>query len=160
MRTLKLLLPLLCLALIIYSCKKGDDGPPGKDGNANVVQYSFGEQNFPATFYSTLKITTTTDTAENSVWLVYLYYAPGTRWYAVPGYGYSAFTQYRLSIGYISGQVNIFIDKVGPGEIFSKAKVLRIYGGAPVPGGRQARALPDIDLTDYEAVKRYYHLTE
>jgi hypothetical protein len=159
MQHTKILVFLLCI-ILIFSCKKGDTGPQGLPGNANVTQYSFGEQNFPLTFYVTLMITNSADSSENSAWFTWLYYNPNARWYAVPGLGSGGATQYRSSIAYLNGKTNIYIDKVGPGEVFTKAKVVRVYTGAPVPGGRQARTLPDIDFNDYNAVKQYYKLPD
>lgn len=153
----KMLQSAFVLLIVFSSCKKGDTGPAGADGidgNANVIQYTFGAQNLTSG-YSQLLISTTRDTMDNSTWLVYLYYEPLARWYFVPGGGTGGSTLYRVSIGYLNNKVNIFIDKTGPGENYSQCKVVRIYNSATLPGGR--RAYP-VDVTDYEAVRRYYHL--
>jgi len=178
------LLPLLLLVFI--ACKKGDPGPAGLQGpagpagvngangangatgpqgpqgiagNANVKQYTYGAQNL-ATGYSTLQVTTTLDTMNRSQWFVYLYYQPLDRWYFLPGQGYGGVTQYRVSMGYSANKVNIYIDKTGTGENYAQAKVIRIYANSVTPGGRVANILPPIDFTDYEAVRKYYQLSE
>ena len=133
----------------------GPQGPIGVAGNANVTQYTYGSQDF-TTGFKILQVTTTQDTMDRSAWLVYLWYAPLSRWYFIPGLGFAGSTNYRLSMGYSGGKVNIFIDVVGPGEVYANARVVRIYANSTGPGGRMA--LPNIDLTDYEAVRQYYNL--
>ena len=155
-----------------FACKKGDTGPEGPAGpagptgpqgpqgvagNANVTQYSFGAQNFPTIGFAQLQVTTSKDTMERSQWFVYLYYAPIDRWYTVPGYGTGGTTAYRISMGHASGKVNIYIDKIGTGENYAAARVIRVYANTVLAGGRMA-ALPNIDFSDYEAVRLYYHL--
>lgn len=150
--------------LLLFSCKKGDTGPAGEQGppgpqgpqgiagNANVTQYNYGVQNLAAS-YSTLSIKTTKDTMDKSAWYVYLYYSGNERWYFIPGAGIGGSTTYRVSMGYSVDQVNIFIDKNGPGESYAKAKVIRIYTSSQ-QGGRAA----PVDYTNYEAVRDYYKL--
>lgn len=157
----------MLLTATLFSCKKGDtgakgaDGLNGVDGNANVKQYSFGAQNLQTSSFVQLQITTTRDTMDRSAWFVYLYYQSLDRWYSMPGQGAGGATQYRVSMGYSSNKVNFYIDKTGTGENYAQAKVVRIYTGAPIPGGRVAAdgsRLPDIDFTNYEAVRDYYQL--
>src|SRR5687767_7203820 len=95
----------------------GPQGPIGIAGNANVTQYTYGSQDF-TTGFKTLQVTTTQDTMDQSAWLVYLWYAPLSRWYFIPGLGFGGSTEYRVSMGYAAGKVNIFIDVVGPGEVY------------------------------------------
>ena len=169
-----LLVSALFFALI--SCKKGDTGPAGPQGaagptgaqgpqgpqgpqgiagNANVTQYTYGAQNLATTTFSQLQVTTTQDTSDRSLWFVYLFYQPLSRWYTVPGPGFGATTVYRVSLGYSAGKVNIFIDKTGPGENYSQAMVIRVYANSSVAGGRAA-----VDFSDYNAVRQYYNLRE
>ncbi len=139
--------------------KKGDQGEPGAAGNANAVQYNFGPHNF-VTSFAQLKINTTADTMNNSSWHVYLYSEAVARWYALPGEGQGGATSYRVSIGYAGGQVNIYIDKVGAGETYSKIRVIRVYANRQenlglVPGNRN---ISGPDITNYEAMRAFYHL--
>jgi len=138
---------ILTIIVLVASCKKGDTGPQGQQGpagpqgpqgiqgNANVTQYDFGVQNLNVN-YSQLQIATTQDTMNHSTWLVYLYYEPLTRWYFIPGDGVGASTQYRVSMSYSSNKVNIYIDKTGPGEVYAKARVSRIYNNNVITNGR------------------------
>lgn len=150
-------------AILFFSCKKGDTGPAGEQGpagpqgpqgvagNANATQYNFGVQNLAAGF-STLSIKTTKDTMDKSAWYVYLFYQANERWYFVPGAGFGGTTTYRVSMGYSTDQVNIYIDKSGPGESYAQAKVVRIYTN------RQTGRTEPVDYTNYEAVRSYYKL--
>lgn len=159
----------LIIATTFVACKKGDMGPQGPEGpqgiagNANVTQYTFGSQNLTASF-STLQVTTTQDTMNNSLWFVYLYYQPIDRWYAIPGMGTGGLTTYRVSMGYSSGKVNIYIDKSGAGETYAQARVIRVYANTTTVGGRAGASepsqLPAIDFKDYPAVRQYYGLPE
>ena len=133
----------------------GAQGPQGIAGNANVTQYTYGNQDL-VTSFRTLQVTTTVDTFNRSAWFVYLYYQPLDRWYSLPGFGFGASTNYRVSMGYSGNKVSIFIDKTGPGEVYAQAKVIRIYANSVGPGGRVYQ--PTIDYTDYEAVRSYYKL--
>jgi len=137
----------------------GPQGPIGMSGNANVMQYNYGSQNF-ALGYKILQVVTTLDTMERCAWFVYLYYQPLARWYQIPGFAYNAATNYRLSMGHVSGKVHIYIDREGPGETYTKAKVIRVYANNIITGGRVSNQLPDIDFSDYEAVKKYYNLID
>lgn len=158
------------LSLFIISCKKeagptgpagpaGPQGPTGIAGNANVTNYTYGSQDF-TTGFKTLLVTTTQDTMDRSAWFVYLFYAPLTRWYFIPGLGFGGATTYRLSMSYTGGKVNIFIDRTGVGEVYAQARVVRVYANTSTTGGRVNAKLPDIDFTSYEAVKKYYNLPD
>lgn len=111
---------------VAASCKKSDSVDKNELASSNIAQYTFGEQDL-VTSYKTLSIPTTKDTLDNSAWFVYLYYQPLERWYIIPGYGTGGATNYRLSIQFINDKANIYIDKVGPGEKYAKARVVRIY---------------------------------
>jgi hypothetical protein len=80
------------------------------------------------------------------------------KWYLVPGQGPGGYTQYRVSMGYNNNKVNIFIDKTGTGDIFSQARIIRIYASSESPGGRLNNT--SVDFTDYNAVKQYYNLLD
>jgi len=170
----------LSVFIILASCKKGDDGPAGPAGaagpagvagpqgiagNANVMQYTYGIQALNISFV-TLGVTTTLDTMNKSAWFVYLYYQPIDRWYFVPGLGTGGITTYRVSLGYAAGKANIYIDKSGVGESYNNAKVVRVYTSGQTAGGRASgtdpvtNGLPEIDFSDYNAVKSYYHLPD
>jgi len=178
MKPIPILIALIASTLL-FSCKKGDIGPQGPEGpqgsqgpqgpqgpqgiagNANVTQYTYGAQNFASVSFATLSVTTTKDTMDKSAWFVYLYYGTLDRWYFLPGPGVGGSTQYRVSMSYVTNKVTIYIDKIGAGENYAQAKVIRIYTSSQQTGGRSAPgpALPqDLDFTSYEAVRNYYQL--
>lgn len=167
---------LLIVVTFFLACKKGDVGPQGAQGpagpagpqgpqgiigNANVTQYTFGAQNLATSSFAQLQITTTQDTANRSLWYVYLYYQPLDRWYFVPGSGYGGASTYRVSLTYTSGKATIYIDKSGVGENYAQARVIRVYANNVITGGRagsdQSAA---VDFSDYTAVREYYQLRE
>jgi len=167
---MKKLLFVSMIVLAIVACKKGDTGPAGPQGqqgpagpqgpqgiagNANVMQYNYGTQNFNTNPTAQLQITTTLDTMNRSQWFVYLYDQPHDRWFFVPGFGYTGNADYRVSMGYAGGKVNIHVDRRGAGESYAKARVIRIYASTETTGGRTA-----FDLTNYEAVRLYYNLPD
>lgn len=118
---------LICLAG--YSCKKTEKSEPVDKTDlvsTNVKQYNFGEQNLIPSF-TQLTVNTTKDTVDNSAWLVYLYAQNLDRWYVVPGYGIGATTNYRLSFGFKDNKLTVYIDKIGPGEKYEKARLVRFY---------------------------------
>jgi hypothetical protein len=157
--------------LLLFSCKKGDTGPEGPKGdpgpqgpqgiagNASVTQYTYGVQNLASTF-STLTVKTTKDTMDKAAWFVYLYYEGNQRWYFVPGFGVASSSQYRLSMGYATNLVSLYIDKAsGPGESYAQARVIRIMSSSQQAGGRGMGSAADgPDYSKYEEVKRYYDL--
>ncbi|NML21027.1 hypothetical protein HHL16_09095 [Pseudoflavitalea sp. G-6-1-2] len=156
-----------CLFCLSLSCKKGDRGEqgepgiPGINGNANVVQYNFGQADL-RTGYVVFNITTTQDTVDNSQWYVYLFEPGLERWYALPGQGLSGNTTYRVSIGYTSPNAKIYIDRNGPGELYSKTRVIRVYAGKITKLGvsPNLHSRAGIDPSDYEAMRKFYHLPE
>jgi hypothetical protein len=177
MRTLLIVI----LSIVLFSCEKegeqgpagpqgpagaqgvaGPQGPQGVAGNANVMQYTFPAFNFSTNGFAQLQVSTTKDTMDQSAWFVYMHYQPIDRWYIIPGHGPGGSTQYRISMGHSSNKVNLYIDKVGPGESFDLIRVIRVYANTTQTGGRMASKpqLPDIDFSIYEAVRTYYGLPD
>lgn len=145
------------MTFLAVACKKGDVGPAGPAGNANVVQYSFPGNNFTSISSINLGITTTADTMNRSAYLIYLVRASGNT-YQVPGRGLSGDSEYRMLLYYSGGKANITITRQsGPGEDYASIRVIRIYSNAVLPGGRFAN--PVVDWSNYDAVCAYYGLT-
>ena len=156
------------ILIAIVACKKGDIGPAGPQGsqgytgpqgpqgvagNANVMQYTFGAQNFNTNSSIQLFVTTSQDTMNRSQWFVYFFAAD--RWLFLPGIGNTG-NFYRVTMGYGAGKVIFYIDRFGSvSESFTKARVIRIYANGETTGGRMA-----VDFTDYEAMRRYYNLPD
>jgi hypothetical protein len=136
----------------------GAQGPQGIAGNANVVQYTYSGHNFATSGFAQLQVTTTLDTMNNSAWYVYMFSSTLNRWYFIPGHGVGGSTAYRVSMGHASSKVNLYIDKIGTGELYSALKVVRIYISNTLAGGR---FIPNpIDMSDYNKVREYYNLPD
>jgi hypothetical protein len=139
----------------------GPTGPQGIAGNANVTQYSYGALDFENNAQLDLMVSTTADTMNRSLWFVYISFMGGNEYfYSMPGFGYGAQTYYRNSFYFNTGLNKVIhsINKVsGNGEIYSGAKIIRVYANNVVnPGGRMV--MPPVDVRDYHAVKQYYGL--
>lgn len=99
---------LIVLGIFFSACKKGDTGPAGKDGNANVKSYTLIVK--PADWKSLLgsgygaypALTAVTDSVLN-YGAVLLYYKSGTAWYALPALNYKfAYNRTTDSPGYVA----------------------------------------------------------
>lgn len=108
---------LLLLIASIPSCTDGEDGidgidgeqgPPGADGNANVIQFEFGEQTFTNSLNLDLSISQ--ETVDSS--LILVYYNPAneatTAWYQMPGLGPGGAYQTRYFIFQSSTEPSIY----------------------------------------------------
>jgi len=151
---------------------QGTVGLAGKDGNANVMEYFFlpaeGDSiDFAPNSGIYVNFQLPNDTLTLSAWFMYMYKFP--LWYAIPGHGAGNATSYSFSYGYLDFATPVdsayfFIDKVsGPGEAYDAIKLVRILtndlqtdGTGRSSGNR--RGLPNIDFSNYEEVKKYYHL--
>lgn len=153
----------------------GPMGPAGQSGNANVMQYIFGtfddDGNITDQFDFTgggyqLTIPLPNDTLDNAAWFVYL--IQGGANVAVPGFGLDNTSQYNFVYGYdgtTADQGDFFVSPVaGPGEKYDIIKLVRILVSNTevnsTRGGSGRRGLPDINFKDYNAVKKYYNLTD
>lgn len=177
MKTSVSLVFLFSLTIILFACNKegpagpagatgatgpqGNTGSQGTPGNANVVQYNYGNTyDFTTNSDFNLNVTTTAGTMNRSAWFVYLKYSGLNEYtYALPGYGYNGDSYYRSSYYFNTGlnKVTHTITRLnGPGEIYSGAKIIRIYANTNQTGGRMN--LPDIDFSNYTAVREYFNL--
>ena len=142
---------------------QGATGPQGIAGNANVTQYTYnGPFDFNGNLDFNLQVSTTLDTMNRSLWLVYLKYNGAFEYhYALPGLGYDGSSYYRNTF-YYNASFNKVIHNItrvnGSGEVDSVIKIIRIYANNSTTGGRQAT--PGIDFTNYTAVKNYYNLPD
>lgn len=156
---LSLLILLITSATIFNSCKKGDTGPAGEDGNANVM--STDPIVLPASSWkldSTVWLASfpvpaiTADIASKGVVQVYIKY--GSQWWALPDLNNGNATSY----GFTAGNVLLFnANEDGSVPFAPLALTFRVVIIAP-SGGRALNS--DVDLKDYEAVKKYYHLKD
>ena len=174
MKHLKTILFVLAAVISFTACKKGDTGPQGPAGNANVTVYNFGEQTF--TDVVNLKLSNISQGKMDSS-LILAYYNPSseaaTSWYPIPGAGSGAAYQTRYFV-YQSATtpVSIYTFSIrtlkadgtayGSAVTFKKIKIIMAPASAVLAGGRQMSGVPNIpvDVNDYYAVCRYYGIEE
>lgn len=157
----------LLSVLFFSSCKKGDTGPAGPMGNANVKMFTFGEKAFTgAANYDMLGLTK--GFIDSS--LVLVYYTPSnevqTSWYPCPGVGSGGLYEtryllYQSSVNPEKWTVSLRTmkpDGSGPyttSTTFTRARVIF----APASSIQAGRGTP-LDLNDYNAVKIFYNLPD
>lgn len=150
----------------------GQIGVTGKTGNANVMEYFIGPASatdsvdFIANPGIYFNFSLPNDTLTESAWFMYMYKTP--LWYAVPGHGENGTSAYSFSYGYLDFATPVdsayfFINREsGPGERYEGLKLVRILTNDLITnstGGSGSRhGLPNIDFSNYEEVKKYYHL--
>ncbi|WP_326992652.1 hypothetical protein [Chitinophaga sp. 212800010-3] len=159
-----------CILLAFMGCKKGDIGPQGPQGNANVTIYTFGSQTFTVQLDLTLN---NISTGKMDSSLVLVYYNPvreaATAWYPVPGAGpgtmyQTRFFTYQVSIDPSNYRLSIRAFQAAGSDYgfpltFRKIRVIIAPAAAIIPGARMSSSQP-VDYNDYYAVLRYYHLSE
>ncbi len=136
--------------------QNGATGPAGQNGNANVIQVTFGSRTHTGSELSyTLPSSISSATLNNS--LFYTYVLSAGSWYALPGSSYLGEKEYRVFA--YSTNARIYISRVtGTGsEVFSSTRFIIIPSSTQING---RVGLPDIDFSDYNAVKRYYNLPD
>ncbi|WP_143310613.1 hypothetical protein [Chitinophaga vietnamensis] len=161
---------LACMLLAFVACKKGDIGPQGPQGNANITMYTFDSQTFTGMLNLVLN-NITSNKMDSSLILVYYNPVPedGTSWYAIPGAGPGNLYQtrfftyqvnvnpsnYLLSIRTFNSDGSTYGSKL----LFRRIRVIIAPATAILSGGRMSSHQP-VDYNDYHAVMRYYHLPE
>ena len=162
-------LMIVLILLAAFSCKKGDTGPAGKDGNANVKMYTYGPQTFTGV-YNYVIPGITQGQADSCIFLAYYVISTelATTWYPVPGLGSGGIFDTRSfvnqsSISPAAYALSVRILKPDgsasyPNPVtFSKFKIVVISPSAIVAAGRVAAP---VDYSDYYAVKKYYNLQD
>lgn len=158
------------LSVLILSCKKeaGPQGEPGRDGNANIVAYTFTNQTFTGLLNLTLP-NLRTSFVDSSIVLVY--FNPSTEvataWYPVPGIGsgglydtrYALFSQaadeYRLAIRTLRMDGTSYPNAL----TFTKIRVFFAKAESIISLRTSENSQP-LDYNDYSAVCRYYGIEE
>jgi len=150
---------LLTSTMFFSSCKKGDPGPAGTDGNANVTQINFSSKTIPAGGTITLTLPGITKAiAEKSMILTYGK-VNGQYWYQLPGYGFTGTHEYRTFIEPLDPSTTINISMIvgTSAETFDPIRVLVIPANTIVTG---RGTTPPFDISDYESVRNYFNLPE
>ncbi len=141
--------------LIISGCKKGNDGPQGEDGNANVI--------------GTNIITVNNWSQQGSVWradltvgeitkdvvdrgLVQIFKKYGPEWWALPDINGGTMTYFGYDVGYVS----LMISNVdGSTPSFPNTTDFRVVVISP----SNLAAHPDVDFSNYEELKSTFNLS-
>ena len=141
----------------------GATGATGATGNANVIQVSYGSKTYTSGFLQyILPAAITKDIVEKSIVSAYVQTSAGgsALWYNIPGATTGATYTYRLySETFTTGLNNMFIGRVNSAttgnDIFTTTRILFIPASTLLNGRKAA-----VDLSDYEAVKKYYNLKD
>lgn len=160
-------LPLILVLFSAACSKKGDAGPAGKDGNANVTVYNFGTR----TFTSSLNFTVNVSQGKMDSSMLLVYYNPeaeaASAWYPAPGGGSGGLYNTRILTFQSApepSQYTVALRVVTPaGAVyatpltFRKTRIFIVPANVVINGARQA---PPVDLNDYRAVVKYYGIEE
>ena len=141
----------------------GATGATGATGNANVIQVSYGSKTYTSGFLQyILPAAITKDIVEKSIVSAYVQTSAGgsALWYNIPGATTGATYTYRLySETFTTGLNNMYIGRVNfattGNDTFTTTRILFIPASTLLNGRKAA-----VDLSDYEAVKKYYNLKD
>jgi hypothetical protein len=139
----------------------GVAGPKGDPGNANVIQITYGSKTHTGSnLIYTLPAAITKDIVEKSIISAYVQTSAGgtALWYNIPGATTAATYTYRLYSETLANGNNMYIGRVNTttgNDIFTTTRILFIPASTLLNGRKAA-----VDLSDYEAVKKYYNLPD
>lgn len=136
----------------------GAQGPVGQNGNANVIQFTYGSRVFNPVANIEVTYTLTGITADmigKSVLLLYLQNALGY-WYPIPGV-FDGSYEYRTIIRPSANSVVAIrrTDNTTVSQTFNATRII-IIPASDLRNGRKAA----IDYSNYEEVKAYYNLPD
>lgn len=134
----------------------GTNGVNGKDGNANVIQISFTSRSFANTVGSLLTLSLSgvdADLAKKSAYFTYV--NTNGFWYSVPGQ-ISIIGEFRTYLEALPTS-KLTITRVTTGSILN-ADAIRVIL-IPANDLRSGRKV-NLDFTDYNEVKKFYHLPD
>ncbi|MCH7403053.1 collagen-like protein [Belliella kenyensis] len=132
---------------------QGQQGQQGAPGGINFEIYNYPAHNFASNANRFIDIPNIGSQIDDVTFLAFLIDSSVGVTYPIPGPGSSATSMYRFWWLRIGNAISVRINRYsGPGETYT----LRFLKLPLVnnPGGRAT--LPDIDLTDYDAVVAYY----
>jgi hypothetical protein len=144
----------------LSSCKKGPEGPAGKDGNSNVVSSSITSGNWTYDEPSWVQTFTypaiTSDILNSGAVLVYVQSA--SNYYQLP-YTYYPSSVFSKTITYVHylGGLKVFVTDSdltqpnNPGSLTFKVVVI---------ASSDLIRNPNVDLTDYKAVKSAFNIAD
>jgi len=165
----KKLFPLLIVIALLFQGCKGDDGAPGLDG-VNVVGTTFEAENInfnAANNYTyTIRFADVQNlkVVESDAVLVYILWETNSGspiWRLLPQ---PITTTVRYNFDYSPVDFSVFIDadddNFNLGSLNSATTQNQTIRVVVVPSNFNARKSNTVDVSNYEAVKEYYHLDE
>lgn len=161
------------LLLFVFSgCKKeGPEGPAGKDGNANVISSNtLTLYNWSSAFDNGTEFTYTSiinwgsitqSIKDEGVVMLYIHDNSTTNWTALPysesGSGYADAFNFEVAVGQVRLAFDGYDSFGSPGaSALNGIFTIRMIA---IPSSER-KANPNINLRDYEAVKKAYHLED
>lgn len=166
---MKKLIPLLLVISVLFAGCKGDDGAPGADG-VNVVGTTFEAENINFTAGNEYSYTIrfadvqNLEVLESDAVLVYILWdVDGSTpiWRLLPQ---AITTSVRYNFDYTPVDFRVFIDADDPnynlGSLNNATLQNQTVRVVVIPSDFNARKSDAVDVTNYEAVKNYYHIDE
>lgn len=134
----------------------GAQGPAGQNGNANVIQITFGSRTHTGTAISYTLPNIGASIINNAAYFTYVNPNNGN-WYALPGTTAGGTLEYRTYIVPNTPNSTLYVSRVaGTGsDVFSSTRVV-IIPASDLRNGRKAA----VDYSKYEEVKAYYNLPD
>lgn len=150
--------------LLLNGCKK--EGPQGPAGNANVTARTFTVSSWSWSspyYYVNLSVPELTTENMNAAAVMVYSQSSGSSWRAIPYTQY--YSPYNYYMGFTTNSNNVQVTWVYDSSFSSGDDPNTFYGAAMhykvvVIPPAERKANPNIDLTDYEAVKKAYHLED
>lgn len=134
----------------------GAQGPAGQNGNANVIQITYGAKSWANSIGATVILNLTgvnTDLANKSAYFTYI--KNGSIWYSVPG-EISTFGEFRTYMT-PAATSTVHVKRVSMGAVVDAEGVRVVLVPAnDLRNGRQAT----INYANYSEVKAYYNLPD
>jgi hypothetical protein len=158
------LLLLAFTTLLFNGCKK--EGPAGPAGNANVTATTFTISSWSWSspyYYVNLTVPALTSANMNAAAVMVYIKATGTSWTAVPYTQYDTPDNYFMGFNTNTNNVqltwiydNAFSSGDDPNVVYGTQVRCKVVVIPPA----ERKANPNINLYDYEAVKKAYHLED
>ncbi|MDP2386162.1 MAG: hypothetical protein Q8M29_07310 [Bacteroidota bacterium] len=174
MKTIIQIVIMLTLVILTNGCSKqgpigpkGDEGKVGNNGNANVSSATFTMSSWfwsAPYYYADLSIPElTTTNANTAAVMVYFNTTGGTTWVALPYTQYHS--PYNYYMGFNTGVGNVEVTWFYDSSLSSGSDPNAFYGTTikckvvVIPPAIKKKH-PDLDLTNYEAVKKCFNLAD
>lgn len=167
---MKKLIPLLLVISVLFAGCKGDDGAPGPAGADGLIGTTFEAENInftAANQYSyTIRFSDVANlkVVESDAVLVYILWdVNGSTpiWRLLPQ---AITTTVRYNFDYSPVDFSVFIDKDDPnfnlGSLNAATLQNQTVRVVVIPSDFNARKSDAVDVSNYEAVKDYYHIDE